>query len=128
MDTSKFLAKVIGIYFIIITLAMFVNMQQFIANVNQLMIHDSLMFVTGFVTLILGILMVVSHNIWQWSWRLIITLIAWISLLKGASIIFYPHFLNQITLTFMRNPNVGYCAATIDMCLGFLLVYFGFVK
>jgi hypothetical protein len=126
MDVSKFLAKVIGIYFIVITFGMFVNMQQFMINVNHLITNDALMFVTGFFTLVLGILMVVSHNIWQWNWRVIITLVAWISLLKGASIIFYPHFLDQVTMTFMQNSAVAYSAAAIDMLLGFLLIYFGF--
>ena len=55
MDVSKLLAKVIGIYFIIITVVMFINMQQFINNVNNLIANNSLMFVTGFMTLILGI-------------------------------------------------------------------------
>lgn len=128
MDVSKFLSKAIGIYLIIVSIAMLVNMHQFIVNVNNLVNNAPLMFVTGFFTLILGILMVLSHNIWQWNWRVIITIIAWISLLKGASIILYPQFIDKSTILFIQNINIAYIAAGFDFVLGVLLTYFGFKR
>lgn len=128
MDTSKFLAKVIGIYLIIISIAMLVNMHQFINYVNHLINEAPLMFVTGFITLILGILMVVSHNIWQWHWRVIITIIAWITFLKGISIIFIPAYMDKTTLLFTQNINIAFIAAGVDLILGILLCYFGFKR
>lgn len=70
MDISKFLSKVIGIYLIVVAIAMFVNTHQFMIDVNSLINDAPLMFVTGFFTLILGLLMVVSHNVWQGNWRI----------------------------------------------------------
>lgn len=128
MDVSKFLSKAIGIYLIIVSIAMLVNMHQFTVNVNNLVNNAPLMFVTGFFTLILGILMVLSHNIWQWNWRVIITIIAWISLLKGASIILYPQFIDKSTILFIQNINIAYIAAGFDFVLGVLLTYFGFKR
>jgi len=128
MGVSKFLSKVIGIYFIIVTIAMFVNMQQFITEVNSLINDAPLMFVTGFFTLIVGLLMVVSHNIWQWNWRVIITIISWLSLIKGASIIFYPQFIDKISMIFIQNFNIAYIAAGFDFAIGILLCYFGFKR
>ncbi len=128
MDTSKFLSKVIGIYLLIISIAMFVNTQQFTSYVNALINDTPLMFVVGFFTLILGILMVVSHNIWQWNWRVLITLIAWITLLKGASIIFYPYFIDSATIVFLHNMTASYVAMAVDFILGLILCYFGFKR
>jgi hypothetical protein len=128
MDSSKFLSKVIGIYLIIISIAMLINMPQFITQVN-ILIHDSgNMFVTGFFTLILGILMVVSHNLWRWDWRLVITIIAWLTFLKGASIIIYPQFIAKTTILFMQDMNIAFITAGLDLCLGILLTYFGFKR
>jgi hypothetical protein len=128
MNVSKFLSKVIGIYLIIISIAMLTNMDQFIHYVSNLINDVPLMFVTGFFTLILGILMVVGHNIWQWNWRILITIIAWLTLLKGASIIFYPQFIDKTTILFLKNINIAYVAAGFDFVLGILLSYFGFKK
>lgn len=126
MDKSRFLAKALGIYLLIVSLAMFINMKHFMDLVHSLTNNMPLMFVTGFFTLILGLLFVLSHNIWQWNWRLIITIIAWLTLIKGASIILYPQFVDKATVLFTYNIRVSYLAAVVDVVLGILLCYFGF--
>lgn len=126
MAVSKFLSKVIGIYLIIVSIALLVNMQQFINLVNTLINDAPLMFVSGFFTLILGILMVVSHNIWQWNWRVLITIISWLTLFKGASIVLYPQFIDSMTILFVGSMNIAYIAAGMDLVLGVVLCYFGF--
>lgn len=128
MNISKFLAKVMGIYFVIISIAMFLNRQQFISGVNDLINNAPLMFVVGFFTLILGILMIVSHNIWQLNWRVLVTIIAWLTFIKGTSILMYPHFLGETTRLFLQSSTALYCAAIFDFFLGILLSYFGFKK
>ncbi len=126
MHVSKFLSKVLGIYLLILSFAMLINMHQFIIYIDGLMNDKPLLFITGFFTLAIGILMVVSHNIWQWHWRVIITIFSWIVLLKGSSIFFYPRFLDKATILFMQNIHVLYSAAGIDFAIGILLCYFGF--
>ncbi|WP_454782645.1 hypothetical protein [Legionella sp. WA2022007384] len=128
MDKSKFLSKVLGIYLIIVSLAMFLNLEQFTIYVQDLLKNAPLMLVLGLWTLILGLLMVVSHNIWEWSWRLLITLISWVVLLKGASIIFYPHYIDHATFLFTQNKNIAYSAAGFELLLGILLCYLGFKR
>jgi uncharacterized membrane protein len=120
MDKSRFLAKAIGAYLLIVSLSMFINMHSFVHLINEMTRNEPLMFVTGFFTLIIGILLVLSHNVWEWDWRVIITLIAWLTLLKGASIIFHPAMLYTYTAT------INYIGATIDVILGIILCYFGF--
>ncbi len=128
MDTSKFLSKVLGIYLLIISVAMFVNMHQFTQYVYKLINDVPLMFVTGFFTLILGLLIVVSHNIWQWSWRVVITIIGWLILFKGMSIIFFPEFIDSLSLSFVHHLNFAYAGAGFDFILGVLLTYWGFKR
>ncbi len=59
---------------------------------------------------------------------MVITLIAWMTLLKGISIIFYPKFIDQVSIQFVQNINMAYTTAVIDLILGLILVYFGFKK
>ncbi len=126
MDTSQFLSKAIGIYLIVVSLAMELNAQQFMTNVTHL-IHDGpLMFVTGFFTLILGILMVLSHNIWQWGWRVLVTIVCWLTLLKGINFLVYPQLITATTVNFLQHPTVTHISAAADFVLGVLLIYFGY--
>ncbi|WP_058535129.1 hypothetical protein [Legionella saoudiensis] len=120
MDRSRFLAKAMGIYLLIVSLSIFINMHSFVNLVNEMTKNEPLLFVTGFFTLIIGILLVLSHNIWQWDWRVLITVIAWLTLLKGASLILHPAMLYTYTAT------INYITAAIDVILGVILCYFGF--
>jgi hypothetical protein len=125
MERSKFLSKVIGIYLVIVSIAMFINMPQFLSAINGMINDTPLMFTLGFIILILGILMVVSHNIWQWHWRVLITIIAWLILLKGVGILFYPQFIDQMTRQFTQNMNIAYASTMVDFLLGLLFCWLG---
>jgi hypothetical protein len=125
MDISKFLGKALGLYLIIIAVAMLINTQHFITQIGQLINNSQLMFVTGFFTLLFGIFLVAAHNIWQWNWRLLITLLSWLILLKGASIVLYPQAVDQLTMQIMQNSTIMYASAGIDLVLGIILCYFG---
>ncbi|RUR13573.1 hypothetical protein [Legionella sp. km772] len=126
MDRSKFLSKVIGFYLIIVSSVMLANMPSFYHHINEVVSNSSLMFVTGFFTLMLGLLMVVAHNIWEWNWRLIITLTAWLVVLKALNLIIFPDALDQVTKLFLNNNSLAYGIASLDFVLGIVLVYFGF--
>ena len=128
MEVSKFLSKVIGLYQIIISLAMLINMKQFTADIQGMINNGPLMIYIGCVTVIMGILLVVSHNIWQWTWRMLITIVSWIVLLKGSSILLFPHALDQITLQFATNSHFAYSVTVVDLMLGILFCYFGFKR
>lgn len=128
MVSSKRLGKIIGLYMMIVGMAMILRMDEFTHLIQNLMQDKPLMFVTGFFTLILGLIMVVSHNVWQRNWRLINTLIGWIVLLKGSSLILYPHVMDQLTLLFLQHTMVAYSAAGMDVVLGCVLCYFSFKR
>jgi hypothetical protein len=128
MDMSKFLAKVLGIYFLLLGISMLMNMHYFIVNFQEIIKNTPLMLVTGFFILILGVLMVVSHNIWQWSWQVLITIIGWMILLKGVSTIFYPQYIDQAIILLAQNQHIVYSSAVLNFILGIILSYFGFKR
>ena|SRR3990167_2514191 len=123
MDRSQFLSKVIGIYLVIVSIAMLVNMPQFVGRVDSLIHNPALMFVSGFFALIVGILIVVSHNIWQLNWRTAITIVGWATLLKGACILICPQTISGMAMQFVLNPGIAYTAACLQFIIGVLLVF-----
>lgn len=128
MELSKFLSKVIGIYLIIISMAMFINMHQFTIYAHHLLNDVHLIFVIGLYIIIFGILMVVSHNIWQWNWQVLVTIFAWLIFFKGISLIFYPDLINKMAALFIHSTCCAYIAAGGDFLLGVLFSYFGYKR
>lgn len=126
MDTSKFLSKVIGLYMSIVSISMLVDMSRFSNDVKLLMNDTPSMLLAGYIALIIGLLMVVSHPIWQRNWRVIVTLIAWIILLKGICILLFPQVIDEVTIAFLKNTTLQYSFVYLDLGIGILLCYFGF--
>ncbi|HTM64249.1 MAG TPA: hypothetical protein VL360_07085 [Gammaproteobacteria bacterium] len=126
MDVSKYLSKVIGIYLIIVSFAMFYNMDTFTSQVIDMMNNGPLLLFIGFVTVILGTLMVVSHNKWEMSWRVLVTIVSWIVFIKGICILFCAQSMTSMSSQFLANTTAIYTALVIDFVLGLLFCYFGF--
>lgn len=128
MDISIFLAKTLGIYLVIISLSMFINTDRYRSIIYDLTNHPSSIFLTGVIALIIGILLVVCHNIWEANWRIVITLIAWLSFIKGVVRVLFPELAYASITKFMKNDIAYYTTAFICLLLGIFLSYFGFFK
>lgn len=61
---------------------------------------------TGYITLLLGLATVASHNLWVKDWRITITLIGWITLLKGIEKVIRPGRVNKLAQKFERLQNI----------------------
>jgi len=125
METSIFLAKVIGLFGTISVLAVLVRYQETLkleqeAAQNRLWIYTS-----GFFILILGVLLVVSHSVWVWDWRVIITILGWTVLLKGSMRIFFPGLVKRLIEKKTRSGRF-WLAEAAALLIGLYLVYKGF--
>ena len=89
MDSSFFLAKFWGWYLIIFLFILSFNpkrIKQIFDDLND----EKFLITTSFVAIIVGLLNVLFHNIWEPNWKLIITLIGWVSLLMGLLLFAFP--------------------------------------
>jgi len=124
MEVSIFLAKVLGLYFIITCLAVLINYKA-VGKIIQAMAKDvSGVFFEGFIALIIGLLIVVSHNIWTTDWRLIITIIGWITIVKGVARILAP---NKVVTWGLKVYNrMAPVTFIVLLTAGVYLTYIGF--
>jgi hypothetical protein len=90
MDISIFLAKFWGWYLIIFFFILSYNP----TRINQ--IFDDLKdqkfsILVAFIAITLGLLNIISHNIWKSNWTVIVTLIGWMSLGMGLFLFIFPN-------------------------------------
>lgn len=50
---------------------------------------------TGYITFLLGLATVVSHNVWVADWPVVITILGWVTLFKGIEKIGFPERVNK---------------------------------
>jgi len=92
METSLFLAQFMGIVFVVIGFAVLVNMKSMKKIVESLMTNPALLYISGFFILVLGLLVVMNHNVWEGGWRVLVTVLGWMTLVKGVLFLVFPEW------------------------------------
>jgi hypothetical protein len=88
---TSYLSRLIGIYCILVSIAMALNKQATIQTVLALVNDGPLMFVFGLILVAAGLAMILSHNTWTvGALPVIVTLVGWLTLVKGLLFLFLP--------------------------------------
>lgn len=126
MNLSIFLAKAWGLFLIIISLAFLINKKN-LQTILQAYQSKWNVLVSGSINLVVGILMVLSHNIWTWNWKVIITLFGWVALIKGVVRLVWPSEVDQIRKLLVDSRWVS-VLLIIALALGVYLTFIGFTS
>ena len=126
METSIFLAKVIGLVSVISTIAVLVRYKEHLAFEEETVKNPVLVYLSGFVFLVLGVLLVVSHSVWTLDWRIVITIMSWLVLLKGAGRIFFPNAV-MLLIAKKRDNRKFIIGEVVVLLAGLYLLYYGFL-
>jgi hypothetical protein len=104
-ETSIFLAKFWGWYLIIFFLILSFNPKRIVQVIKDLE-DQKFVIVISFVAIVIGLLNILFHNIWEDDWRLIITLIGWLALFIGLSLFIFPKrtvlYLDYLNIKFVQ--------------------------
>jgi len=101
MDITVFLARFWGSLFIILGLSSIGA--NFLGRVIKYTEDKSITISTGYITFLLGLASVVAHNLWVTDWRIAVTLLGWVTLLKGIEKIAFPDRVNKLAQNFKKN-------------------------
>lgn len=125
---TTFLSKLIGLYCILVSLAMFTRKRAIMEMVMAL-VHDTpALFIVGIITLVAGLAMVLAHNVWSVGpLPIIITFIGWLTLIKGLLFLFLtPEAGVGFFLIGLHYEQLFYLYAAISLTFGVYLTYEGF--
>jgi len=126
METSLFLARVIGLVSVISTAAILVRYKESLVLEDEAAKSPVLIYLSGFAFLILGVLLVVSHSVWTFDWRLVVTIMGWLLLLKGAGRMFFPASVRGM-IERKRDNRWFLLGEVVVLLIGLYLLYYGFL-
>lgn len=127
MDISLFLAKVLGLYLLIKSIALALNIRHIERTMNELLKNRSALLLMEIMATLVGLVIVVSHNDWSDLTSILISALGWIYLIKGASFLFFP----KAMIAAVRQMNVPayyIVGGLITFLIGLYLAYAGFVE
>jgi hypothetical protein len=127
---TAFLSKLVGLYCILVPLAMTLHKSESVAIVTTLLRNPPAMFVLGIITVGAGLAMVLAHNVWsQGTLAVVVTVVGWMALAKGLAFLFLPPGMEAaFYLRTLRYGHLFYLYMAISLALGVYLTYSGFAR
>ncbi|HSX04154.1 MAG TPA: hypothetical protein VLG76_05435 [Rhabdochlamydiaceae bacterium] len=123
MDISIFLAKLIGLYFLICALLCIFRKKQMEQTCKEVMSTKSVLAVSAEISLIFGLVIAIDHSIWEVSYRGLITVLGYLMILRGIIRFAFPAYVKK----FCSKMGKGHIVCSIiTLAIGVYLTYVGF--
>jgi uncharacterized membrane protein HdeD (DUF308 family) len=127
MQLSKLIARMASVIYLSASLGAFFSPDYYRKIADDLFSNSALIYVTGFITVLIGLLIVTYHNRWAKSWVVLITILGWLAMVKGICLIAFPQFVHTLSERMLTDSGAKiFPYATL--CLGLFFAYFGFVS
>jgi len=121
MEISIFFAQLWGSYFVIFGLLFIITRQ--LGKTIEMTDDKAFVISTGYITLIMGLVTVILHNVWVADWRVVITILGWSTLIKGIIKIGYPEQIHKQAQRFKKKQMLS---AIFMILLGTWLLWMSF--
>jgi energy-converting hydrogenase Eha subunit A len=127
METSILLAKLMGPMLLVLGLFVAFNPAQMRRIGREFLDSDALIFISGVITLPVGLAIVVTHNVWVADWPVVITLFGWIAIAAGLARIALPATLKRIGETMLEKASLITVPGVLMAMLGGYLAMQGYL-
>lgn len=127
MQTSLYLAKLMGPVLTVIGLFIVLRPERMRQIGREFLVSNALIFMSGIITLPIGIAIVISHNVWDSDWRVLITLFGWITVLAGIARLMLPDRIKLAGVSLLEKPKRIIIPGVVLIALGAFLTYKGYL-
>ncbi len=120
MEISIFFAQLWGSFFVIFGLLFIITGQ--LGKTIEMTDDKAFVISTGYITLLMGLVTVILHNVWVADWRVVITVLGWSTLIKGIMKVGFPEQIHKQAQRFKKKQILS---AIFIILLGAWLLWMG---
>lgn len=128
MNTTIFLAHAFAIYLIVMGLAMVLRKEVLLSASQAIFANPGLQLMTGVMVLVLGIVLILSHNVWMLGWPVLVTILAWLIFIKGVILLWVPDVSEKYNKFILKCGRVTAFIPWFAIALGVVLALCSFLK
>ena len=124
MNTSIFLAKLIGPVMLAVGIGIFANAAVYRVLADEFLRSRALIYLSGLLLMTAGLAVVLNHNAWVLNWPVLITILGWLAVVGGAIRIVMPQGTERIGRRVLRNDMNLKIAGAVWLAVGGILSFF----
>lgn len=102
MENAIIISKIAAIVYLSIAVGTFINPSFMKKLLDDFIKSPGLTFLAAWITLIVGIFIILSYNVWTRHRGLLVTILGWIATIKGVSLFIMPQKLMKMSNIFAK--------------------------
>jgi hypothetical protein len=126
MQTSIFLAQLIGPVMLAGAISLLINGERQRAMARDFLDSAPLIYISGVLVMTAGLAIVLNHNVWAADWRVIITLFGWMLAIGGAIRIIFFSIVEKIGTAMLDKPWATTVAGVVWLAIAAVLCFYGY--
>jgi hypothetical protein len=130
MTTSRYIARLMGPVLLIIGIGMIMGMltegEGYSSLLKEFIGSRALIFVTGGLALLAGLAVVNAHNLWVPDWRVIVTVLGWLLIVRGISNLVFPAVVQTLGDRMIASHAGVVAGAAFTIVIGAILSVMGY--
>jgi hypothetical protein len=128
MITSKMIASLMGPTLVAIAAAVLLNLGSSRELVEQISRDPGVIFLSGILLFVAGLVIVRAHNIWAGGWPVLVTVLGWLAILSGLVRMLFPIRLAAIAVAVAQRPGEIIAGALVLLVVGAFLSFKGYSR
>ena len=125
METALLISKILGIIYFAFGIGMLVNPSFYRKEIPKLLENSAYLILGGFLAIVFGFLILEGQNTWPSDWTVVITILGWVAILKGAMLLAFPNSMNLFKPLFESKLFMNILTPSV-IIMGAIFIYLGF--
>lgn len=126
MVETFFLAQIIGVYLVVAGFSALMHPARVKSAMAEYLKSSIIPYFDAAIALLVGLLIVLTHNVWVDLPSSLVSLVGWIAVIEGVALFLLPEETLKIVGKWMRAPSVMKGMVLVCIVAGLYLVYYGF--
>jgi hypothetical protein len=128
MSISTYLARLIGPVMLVAAIGLFLDREGYKAMALEFLRSPAFIYLSGVLTMLAGVAILLAHNLWVADWRVLITIFGWLGAIGGAARIALPGSTRAIGEKMLDKPAWMTIGGVAWLAIGALFCFFGYFR
>ena len=126
MTPSTFVARILGPVLVTVGIGLLLEGDTFRTMADEFLHSAALIYLSGVITLTLGLAIIDVHHLWVRDWRVLVTIFGWLFLIGGIFRVLAPSLMQRVGEPLIAHQRWPLAGAIVTLALGAFLTVMGY--